>query len=118
LRDVVDTVNVVQLDAINVLQRTQFVVPFSRIGPFDVDQLHEMSEPGGSPYETWGHAASLVPMEHEPLFRWRQAVGGLYDESPAHAERFAGVPSRTRRLHRGSARRGRRAGPVAGIPTR
>lgn len=87
LRNAITTVNVLQLDAINVLERTQFVVPFSRIGSYDVGRLHEMTGPGGELYETWGHAASLVPVEQEPLFRWRQALGGMYDESPTHARR-------------------------------
>jgi uncharacterized protein YcaQ len=89
LRGVVATLNVLQLDAINVLERTQFLVPFSRIGGYDVGRLHAMSGPGGELYETWAHAASLVPMEQEPLFRWRQAIGGMYDESPTHARRSA-----------------------------
>ncbi len=89
LRRVLTTLNVLQLDAINVLERTQFLVPFSRIGAYDVGRLHAMSGPGGELYETWAHAASLVPMEHEPLFRWRQAIGGMYDESPTHARRSA-----------------------------
>ena len=85
VRRAVDAVKVLQLDAINVLERTQFVVPFSRIGAYDVGRLHAMTGPNGALYETWGHAASLVPVEHEPLLRWRQAIGGMYDESPTHA---------------------------------
>jgi uncharacterized protein YcaQ len=83
----IDAVNVLQLDAINVLERTQFVVPFSRVGSYDVGCIHDMTGPNGTLYETWAHAASLIPMEHEPLLRWRQAAGGPYDESPAHAAR-------------------------------
>lgn len=61
----------IQLDAINVVQRTQFVVLFSRLGPYDNDHLHRLTGPGGGLFEYWGHAASLLPMDHQPLFRWR-----------------------------------------------
>jgi hypothetical protein len=87
LRSAAERLDVLQLDAINVLQRTQFVVPFSRVGSYDVGHLHAMTGPGGALHETWAHAASLVPMVQEPLFRWRQAGGGPYDESPTHARR-------------------------------
>jgi uncharacterized protein len=71
LRSAVASVGTIQLDAINVLERTQFLVPFSRIGAFDPARLQAMSGPGGELVEYWGHAASLIPDVHQPLFRWR-----------------------------------------------
>lgn len=62
-----------QLDAINVVERTQYLVPFSRIGAYDRTRLQSLSGPGGELIEYWGHAASLVPAAWEPLFRWRMA---------------------------------------------
>ena len=61
----------VQLDAVNVLQRTQYLVPFSRLGAYDLRVLHDMTGPAGDLFEYWGHAASLVPMATQPQFRWR-----------------------------------------------
>jgi uncharacterized protein YcaQ len=61
----------VQLDAVNVLARTQFLVPFSRLGPYEPAVLRSLSGPQGSWFEYWGHAASLLPVELHPLFRWR-----------------------------------------------
>jgi uncharacterized protein len=71
LRGVVDRVGTIQLDAVNVLERTQFLVPFSRIGAYDRRRLLAMNGPGGDLFEYWGHAASLLPMATQPLFRWR-----------------------------------------------
>jgi uncharacterized protein YcaQ len=64
---------VLQLDAINVLERTQFLVLFSRLGAYDVARLHDLTGPGGALFEYWGHAASVLPVEYQPLFRWRMA---------------------------------------------
>ena len=61
----------IQLDAVNVLERTQFLVPFSRLGSYDPAALRALSGPGGHWFEYWGHAASLLPVELQPLFRWR-----------------------------------------------
>jgi uncharacterized protein YcaQ len=71
LRRLLDRLGALQLDAVNVLERTQFVVPFSRLGPYDRSDLLGLSGPGGAWFEYWGHAASLQPVESYPLFRWR-----------------------------------------------
>ncbi|HET6794107.1 MAG TPA: crosslink repair DNA glycosylase YcaQ family protein [Acidimicrobiales bacterium] len=71
LRRMVDAVAVLQLDAVNVLERTQFLVPFSRIGGYDRGRLLRMAGPMGELFEYWGHAASLLPASDHPLMRWR-----------------------------------------------
>ncbi len=87
LRAVINAVGVIQLDAINVLERTQFLVPFSRVGEYDVRRLHAMAGPGGELFEYWGHAASLLPTVQQPLFRWRMAQHGPVGDSPTYAAR-------------------------------
>jgi uncharacterized protein YcaQ len=74
----VTTLGAVQLDAVNVLERTQFVVLFSRLGTYEQSSVHDLTGPNGVLWEYWGHAASLMPAENEPLFRWRYAIGGTY----------------------------------------
>lgn len=71
LQKVMERVGVLQLDAVNVLERTQFVVPFSRAGIYDRLALFAMSGPGAPWFEYWGHAASLQPVSAYPLLRWR-----------------------------------------------
>jgi uncharacterized protein YcaQ len=73
---------VVQLDAINVVDRTQFVVFFSRLGSYERNHLHRLIGPGGALWEYWGHAASLMPVDDEPLLRWRYDDGGTYVPGP------------------------------------
>jgi uncharacterized protein len=87
LRRVFDAVGTVQLDAINVVTRTQFLVLFSRVGAFETSRLHAMTGPGGELFEYWGHAASLLPLAYQPLFRWRMAQHGPYGDRPTHAAR-------------------------------
>ena len=71
LRSAIDALGVLQLDAINVVDRTQFLVPFNRLGPYDNALLHKLTGPNGAFFEYWGHAACLLPMAYQPLFRWR-----------------------------------------------
>jgi uncharacterized protein YcaQ len=66
-------IGAIQLDAVNVVCRTQFLVPFSRLGPYDRDLLLKLSGPGRPWFEHWGHAASLMPVSRYPLFRPRMA---------------------------------------------
>lgn len=61
-----------QLDSVNVFARTHYMPAFSRLGPYDPDILER--EAWGrrrSLFEYWGHAASLLPLELQPLFRWK-----------------------------------------------
>jgi uncharacterized protein YcaQ len=87
VRSAIDAVGTIQLDAINVLERTQFLVLFSRLGAYDRDRLHALTGPGGELFEYWGHAASLVPMRWQPLFRWRMEAHGPYGTSDLYAQR-------------------------------
>jgi len=74
LTGLLDTLGTLQLDAVNVLERTQFVVPFSRLGAYDREVLADLSGPGRPWFEYWGHAASLLPVAMYPLFRPRMAA--------------------------------------------
>ena len=80
----IGAVGLLQLDAINVLARTQFLVLFSRLGAYDVARLHRMTGPGGELFEYWGRMASLLPMARQPLFRWRMEGHG---DSPLYTTR-------------------------------
>jgi hypothetical protein len=90
LGHLLDRLGTLQLDAVNVLERTQFIVPFSRIGAYDPAVLRGLTGPRGRWFEYWGHAASVLPTESYPLFRWRMdqwSSDGA--EGPAMARRQA-----------------------------
>jgi uncharacterized protein len=95
LRQVMGRVGTIQLDAVNVLARTQFLVPWSRLGAYDTATLRSLSGPGKSWWEYWGHAASLLPVEIYPLFRHRMEhfrqdqVGGAAGRERRRAWRAA-----------------------------
>jgi uncharacterized protein YcaQ len=83
LRGLLDQVGTIQLDAVNVVDRTQFLVPFSRIGSYDKAALLALTGPGGRWFEYWGHAASLLPVETYPLFRWKMGGQGTLEATSA-----------------------------------
>jgi uncharacterized protein YcaQ len=85
----VERLGALQLDAVNVVARTQYLVLFARLGPFHTAHLHRLAGRRGPLFEYWGHMASVQPVSLHPLLRWRMDRGGSYGERPAHAARVA-----------------------------
>jgi uncharacterized protein len=85
LRRALDRVGIVQLDSVNVFSRSHYMPLFSRLGPYPRATLDELTvhQDGrnGRPsradrrelFEYWGHEASLIPVDMQPLLRWRMA---------------------------------------------
>jgi len=74
LRKTARDLGVIQIDSVNVVSRTHYLPPFSRLGHYPRATL-EAEAWGRKPgfFEYWGHEASLLPLESQPLFRWRMA---------------------------------------------
>ena len=84
LRRALDRVGIVQLDSVNVFSRSHYIPLFSRLGPYPRETLddltvHQNGHDGRARpdrrelFEYWGHEASLIPIDMQPLLRWRMA---------------------------------------------
>ncbi|CAA9574708.1 MAG: hypothetical protein AVDCRST_MAG88-2706, partial [uncultured Thermomicrobiales bacterium] len=58
VRDTIARLGAVQLDAISVVARTQYLVLWSRLGPYDPAALDAALYPDRAVFEYWSHAAS------------------------------------------------------------
>ncbi len=64
-----------QIDTINVVARSPYLVLFTRLGPYDSRWLDELLAEG-EVFEYWAHEASFLPREDYPLFRRLQIDRG------------------------------------------
>ena len=72
LRGALDRLSVLQLDSVNVFERSHYLPIFARLGHYDKADLDRLVFSAKSGYtEYWAHEAALIPVEHWPLFRWR-----------------------------------------------
>ncbi len=93
LRRVLDTVDIVQLDSVNVLARAHELPFWSRIGPHDRVARDRWLWRSREAFEGWIHVASLTHLEVWPLLHHRRqalaehhAIRRFEDEHPGELE--------------------------------
>ncbi len=78
MRRVIGQLGLLQIDSVNVCVRSHYMPLFSRLGSYNIAKLDEKlltPKPKDRGYfEYWGHEASFLPIDMQPLFRWRMAA--------------------------------------------
>ncbi|MDO5094345.1 MAG: crosslink repair DNA glycosylase YcaQ family protein [Propionibacteriaceae bacterium] len=78
-----------QLDSVNVFERSHYLPVFSRLGPYDKTRLDALTAVEPVMTECWAHEAALVPVDDWPLFEFRRVrfrarygTTGVYRDHP------------------------------------
>lgn len=92
-RRVIKRIGLLQLDSVNVLQRSHYLPMWSRLGGYSIEALDRFTAHSGEMFEYWGHEASLLPVERYPLLRWRmeemepwRRVQGVIGDNPGYVD--------------------------------
>lgn len=86
--DVFRRLGCIQLDPIRAVERTQYLVLWSRLGAYERRWLHELQFAQRRLFEYWAHAASIVLTEHYPLHRYEMQRARSSTGGGAWAKRF------------------------------
>lgn len=70
VRQVLDTVGAVQIDAVTAVARSHDLVMHARLGAHGARLMDDAAQ-AGETFEYWGHEASHLPVALHPLLRWR-----------------------------------------------
>ncbi len=72
LNGLVDRLNLLQIDSVNVFERSHYLPVFARLGAYDKALLDRITFEAKAPHtEYWAHEAALLRREDWALFRWR-----------------------------------------------
>lgn len=65
---------VLQLDSVNVFERSHYLPLYARLGAYDKARLDQLTFARRSAYtEYWAHQAAVIPIEQRPLWHWSMA---------------------------------------------
>ena len=64
---------VLQIDSVNVFERSHYLPLFARLGAYDKALLDKLTLTRKAPYvEYWAHQAAFIPVESWPLWQWHR----------------------------------------------
>src|SRR2546423_15214873 len=69
VHEAIERLGAVQIDTISVVERSQYLVLWSRLGSYDPGLLDALLYPQRAVFEYWSHAASIVPMADYAYYR-------------------------------------------------
>ncbi|MEO8612602.1 MAG: crosslink repair DNA glycosylase YcaQ family protein [Chloroflexota bacterium] len=75
VRAIIRQMHILQIDTINVIARSPYLVLWSRLGDYDPRWLEDLLAEGAL-FEFWSHAACFLPIEDYPLYRPGPWMGG------------------------------------------
>ncbi|MBK4347266.1 winged helix-turn-helix domain-containing protein [Lacisediminihabitans changchengi] len=86
----IEQLGLLQIDSVNVFERSHYLPLFARLGAYDRSKLDALlftrrsKHAESSKYtEFWAHEAAFIPVEDWPLFRWRmEANRARYSSKP------------------------------------
>lgn len=72
LNTLIDRLGLLQIDSVNVFERSHYLPIYARLGSFDRSLLDRLTFARGGRYtEYWAHEAAFLPTTDWPLWRWR-----------------------------------------------
>jgi len=72
MSDTIRRLGLLQIDCVNVVCPAHYMVPFSRLGPYDRSAFDKLVYRSGEFAEHWAHEISIIPAETWPLLRYRR----------------------------------------------
>jgi uncharacterized protein YcaQ len=88
LGSLIGRLGLLQLDSVNVFERSHYLPAFARLGAYDKAALDRLTFAKKGRYiEYWAHEAAVIPVETWPLLRWR--MQDYRDSAAADAKHWA-----------------------------
>jgi uncharacterized protein YcaQ len=82
IQAVIERLGLLQIDFVNVLVPAHHLVVYSRMGPYERQELNKLVYGGTAFTEQWAHEASIVPVAAWPLLKYRRDAYRPWANSP------------------------------------